>query len=230
MSWYDLLGTPLGPLFVGGSDAGLHRIDFLGERRTLDDELALLERDGGGPAERDPEAARPAAAALAAWFADAARWPDLPLAPRGTGFQLRVWERLRAIPSGETASYGGIAEEIGRPRAARAVGGAVGRNPLSIVVPCHRVLAAGGALGGYASGLDRKRWLLAHEGAALPAAQPQRPPPRAATPRRAGSSVSAAISKSGSTPKAGTSGFGRSAVRSPARRAPKTSSRGRSPT
>ena len=170
VAWYGILeASPLGPVFAGGSDAGVHRIDFLGAGRSLDGELALLERDAGEPAARDPEAARPALEALAAWFADAARWPELPLAPRGTPFQLRVWERLRAIPRGGTASYGEVAAGVGRPRAARAVGGAVGRNPLSIVVPCHRVLAAGGALGGYASGLDRKRWLLAHEGVEVPA-------------------------------------------------------------
>ena len=110
------------------------------------------------------DAARPAIEALAAWFADPANEPDLPLAPRGTPFQQRVWERLREIPSGSTTSYGEIALEIGRPGAARAVGGAVGRNPLSLIVPCHRVVAADGSIGGFASGLDRKRWLLAHEG------------------------------------------------------------------
>lgn len=164
MAWYDILDSPIGQVFAGGSDAGVHRIDFLGAGRPTGDVLAMLERDAGEPAARDPGAARPAAEALAAWFGDAARWPELPLAPRGTPFQLRVWERLRAIPLGATASYGEVAADVGRPGAARAVGGAVGRNPLSIVVPCHRVLAAGGALGGYASGLDRKRWLLTHEG------------------------------------------------------------------
>ena len=104
VAWYGILeASPLGPVFAGGSDAGVHRIDFLGAGRSLDGELALLEREAGEPAARDPEAARPALEALAAWFADAARWPELPLAPRGTPFQLRVWERLRAIPRGGTA-------------------------------------------------------------------------------------------------------------------------------
>jgi methylated-DNA-[protein]-cysteine S-methyltransferase len=82
------------------------------------------------------------------------------LAARGTVFQRRVWEALRAIPYGETASYGEVARAIGRPAASRAVGAANGRNPISIVVPCHRVVGAGGALTGYGGGLDRKAWLL----------------------------------------------------------------------
>jgi methylated-DNA-[protein]-cysteine S-methyltransferase len=89
---------------------------------------------------------------------------DLPLAPVGTTFQLRVWEQLRTIPRGQTTTYGGLARELDSPRAVRAVGGAVGRNPLSIVVPCHRVIGADGSLTGYAGGPDTKRALLALEG------------------------------------------------------------------
>jgi methylated-DNA-[protein]-cysteine S-methyltransferase len=83
----------------------------------------------------------------------------------GTPFQRRVWERLRAIPCGQTLSYGALAESIGQPAATRAVAAANGRNPISIVIPCHRVIAKDGTLWGYGGGLDRKRWLLAHEGA-----------------------------------------------------------------
>jgi methylated-DNA-[protein]-cysteine S-methyltransferase len=85
----------------------------------------------------------------------------------GTPFQEKVWSRLRKIPPGQTISYGELARSIGRPSAVRAVAGANGRNPVSIVVPCHRVIAADGTLGGYGGGLQRKRWLLAHEGALL---------------------------------------------------------------
>lgn len=88
---------------------------------------------------------------------------DLALRPRGTAFQLKVWARIAQIPYGETLSYGALADEIGSPGAARAVGAATGRNPLSIVVPCHRVVGAGGALTGYAGGLSRKVQLLALE-------------------------------------------------------------------
>ena len=170
MAWYDILDTELGSLFVGGSDAGVHRINFVTDRHTLDDEVHSLEADSGEPVAHDPDAARPAVEALAEWFADGDRDFDVPLAPRGTAFQQRVWGWLLTIPSGSTTSYGEIAFEIGQPGAARAVGGAVGRNPLSIVVPCHRVIASDGSLGGYASGLDRKRWMLAHEGVPVPGA------------------------------------------------------------
>lgn len=86
---------------------------------------------------------------------------ELPLAPRGSAFQQKVWQELRRIPYGTTCTYGELARRLGS--SARAVGGAVGRNPLCLIVPCHRVLAAGGALGGYAGGASRKRFLLAWE-------------------------------------------------------------------
>ncbi|EWS81124.1 methylated-DNA--[protein]-cysteine S-methyltransferase [Brachybacterium phenoliresistens] len=89
---------------------------------------------------------------------------DLPMAPRGTAFQHLVWEQLRAIERGSTTTYGTIARAIGRPRAAQAVGRAVGTNPISIMVPCHRVLASDGSLTGYAGGVETKRALLALEG------------------------------------------------------------------
>jgi methylated-DNA-[protein]-cysteine S-methyltransferase len=89
---------------------------------------------------------------------------DLPLRLEGTGFQQRVWQVLTEIPYGATWSYGELARRIGNPNASRAVGLANGRNPISILVPCHRVIGADGSLTGYGGGLERKRWLLAHEG------------------------------------------------------------------
>ena len=169
MAWYDLLDTQLGRLFVGGSDEGVHRINFVTTERSLDDEVHSLAVDSGESVARDPAAAAPAIEALSEWFDEGDCDFNVPLAPRGTAFQQRVWNWLLTIPSGATTSYGEIAFEIGKPGAARAVGGAVGRNPLSIVVPCHRVIASDGSLGGYASGLDRKRWMLAHEGIPVPA-------------------------------------------------------------
>ena len=104
---------------------------------------------------------------LRAYFSNTSPLPPLPpLAPSGTAFQEAVWRQLVAIPPGETTTYGEIALELHMPGASRAVGQAVGANPLPILIPCHRVLAAGGKLGGYSSGLRRKRWLLAHEGLA----------------------------------------------------------------
>jgi methylated-DNA-[protein]-cysteine S-methyltransferase len=100
---------------------------------------------------------------LDAYFGGELEAFDLPLAPTGTAFQLRVWEELQRIPFGETISYSELAERIGNPRTVRAVGLANGRNPISIIVPCHRVIGADGSLVGYGGGLDRKRWLLEHE-------------------------------------------------------------------
>lgn len=88
----------------------------------------------------------------------------MPLAPDGTPFQQRVWQALLAIPFGVTASYGDLARAIGQPTASRAVGAANGRNPLAIIIPCHRVIGSQGALTGYGGGLTAKRWLLDHEG------------------------------------------------------------------
>ena len=118
------------------------------------------------PAGAHPVLAR-AAQQLAAYFAGEQRTFDLPLAASGTNFQRRVWDQLVAIPYGETRSYGELARMIDRPAASRAVGSANARNPISIIVPCHRVIAGTGALTGYAGGMAAKEWLLAHELAAL---------------------------------------------------------------
>jgi methylated-DNA-[protein]-cysteine S-methyltransferase len=90
---------------------------------------------------------------------------DIPVRGNGTPFQERVWQALRHIPAGRTTTYGALAAQLGRPEAPRAVGAANGANPISIVVPCHRVVGHGGRLTGYGGGLDRKQWLLRHEGA-----------------------------------------------------------------
>lgn len=106
---------------------------------------------------------------LEAYFAGSDPGAVPALAPEGTEFQQRVWAVLRTIPRGQTVTYGDIArkleEQTGRKTSARAVGGAVGRNPISILIPCHRVVGAGGSLTGYAGGVERKLWLLRHEGA-----------------------------------------------------------------
>jgi methylated-DNA-[protein]-cysteine S-methyltransferase len=101
---------------------------------------------------------------LTEYFAGSRREFDLPLRLQGTGFQTRVWQELTEIPYGQTWSYGELAKRIDKPSASRAVGLANGRNPISIVVPCHRVIGADGSLTGYGGGLPRKQWLLAHEG------------------------------------------------------------------
>lgn len=103
------------------------------------------------------------------YFAHQRQTFDLPLAPQGTPFQQQVWQLLRQIPFGETTSYGTLAQRLGQSTASRAVGAANGRNPISIIVPCHRVVATSGKLTGYAGGVDRKQWLLQHEQRAVPA-------------------------------------------------------------
>ena len=102
---------------------------------------------------------------LEEYFAGARTGFDLELRPDGSPFQQRVWAQLREIPFGSTISYSELARQVGDPSAVRAVGGANARNPLPIVVPCHRVIGADGSLTGFGGGLERKRWLLAHEGA-----------------------------------------------------------------
>ena len=100
---------------------------------------------------------------LTAYFAGQLQHFDLPLAPQGTPFQQQVWRALCEIPYGHTRSYGWQAQAINNPKAVRAVGGANGRNPIGIVIPCHRVIGANGSLTGYGGGLPNKQWLLAHE-------------------------------------------------------------------
>lgn len=100
---------------------------------------------------------------LAAYFAGELKRFDLPLCPKGTAFQQKVWAGLQQIPFGGTESYAALAARIGQPTASRAVGMANGRNPLSVIIPCHRVIGADGALTGYGGGLQRKQWLLQHE-------------------------------------------------------------------
>jgi methylated-DNA-[protein]-cysteine S-methyltransferase len=150
------LASPLGELLVAADGDALTSVRF--ERH---ESLPPLPRDS----RRDDGAAALAEARrqLAAYFAGELRVFALPLAPRGSDFQRKVWAALGEIPCGATASYGALARRLGAPNHARAVGHANGRNPLSIVVPCHRVVGASGALTGYAGGVARKRWLLAHE-------------------------------------------------------------------
>jgi methylated-DNA-[protein]-cysteine S-methyltransferase len=131
------------------------------------DELTTIWLPGDDPPKADEERATPvlklARTQLDEYFAGKRRTFDVPLAPKGTGFQQIVWRALLTIGYGETWSYGQLARAIGRPAASRAVGAANGRNPLAIVVPCHRVIGANGTLTGYGGGLPAKKWLLQHE-------------------------------------------------------------------
>lgn len=151
--------APVGRLLIAGTDAGLWLIEF---ERPRHPEPRVAEWEAG-----DTALLRETRKQLAAYFAGRLRTFDLPIAARGTAFQQRVWHSLREIPYGATRSYADIARRIGKPNATRAVGAANGRNPVPIVVPCHRVLGSDGSLTGFGGGIDTKRFLLRLEGAAI---------------------------------------------------------------
>ena len=156
------IDSPIGPLMLAADDAGLRHIEFRDNRHPAN----RADWHGG-----DSEILQASEAQLAEYFAGTRTSFDLPLAPQGTAFQLQVWHELARIPFGATISYAQLAQRIGKPEAVRAVGAANGRNPLPIVLPCHRVIGADGALVGFGGGLPTNQFLLRLEGA-LP--EPQR--------------------------------------------------------
>lgn len=158
MTRFARIDTPLGPMMAVAEDAVLVALDFEDAKYARAVAPGWTE-DAAWPPLRE------CAAQLAEYFAGERGRFDLPLAPRGTPFQRRVWREIAAIPYGATLSYAELARRTGAPGSARAAGAATGRNPLAIVVPCHRVVASDGSLTGYAGGLARKKRLLALEGA-----------------------------------------------------------------
>ncbi|MDR7069280.1 methylated-DNA-[protein]-cysteine S-methyltransferase [Pseudoxanthomonas japonensis] len=156
MILYRHLDSPVGRLTVAATDAGLHAIEFPRNRHPA---------DRHGWTEGDHASIDLAARQLDEYFAAKRHAFDLPLAPRGTEFQRTVWMTLAGIGYGETISYAQLAQRVGKPTAMRAVGAANGRNPLPIVLPCHRVLGADGSLTGFGGGLPTKQFLLELEGA-----------------------------------------------------------------
>lgn len=158
---YDTIPTPIGDLLLVGDGSGLVHIGLPQSRHPM----AI-----GADWRRDEAAFGEARAQFDAYFAGTLDTFDLPLSPRGTEFQRRVWNALCDIGYGETISYAELARRVGNPRASRAVGLANGANPLSIVVPCHRVIGANGSLTGYGGGLEAKKWLLALEQRRAPSA------------------------------------------------------------
>jgi O-6-methylguanine DNA methyltransferase len=159
----ERLGSPIGAMVVVTDDDGVLRaLDFVDYEARMH---RLLARHYGPDVKLEPGRVPAAIAdALAAYFAgDLERLSALPVRTNGSAFQRAVWAALRAIPAGTTVTYGGLAASLGTPNASRAVGLANGSNPIGIVVPCHRVIGANGALTGYGGGLPRKRWLLDHE-------------------------------------------------------------------
>ncbi len=146
--------SPVGRLLVAADADGLRYLLFEAGRSEVKPLPGWRE---------DPSRLVEVIRQLRAYFAGALRTFDLPLAPEGTPFQQRVWQELLAIPYGETISYGELARRVGNPRASRAVGLANGSNPISIVIPCHRVIGSSGRLTGYGGGLRNKEWLLGLE-------------------------------------------------------------------
>lgn len=155
-SYHDF-DTPIGTLRLVGDERHLERVDLPNTAAGQPD-AAWHEKRSALPAALDA-----AKRQLVEYFDGTRRDFELPLAPHGTAFQCRVWEELRRISYGETISYGELARRIGKPTASRAVGAANGKNPLAIVVPCHRVIGADGTLTGYGGGLPVKQALLALE-------------------------------------------------------------------
>lgn len=153
-SWCVIDG-PVGPLLLVDEDGQLGTLHFDSDGQSS----SLLQEQ-----RRDTPLLRETRAQLGAYLDGRLRNFDLPLAPAGTPFQQRVWNALCDIPYGETISYAELARRVESPRGYRAVGSANGSNPIALIIPCHRVIASDGTLGGYGGGLDRKRWLLALEG------------------------------------------------------------------
>ncbi|MCB1691976.1 MAG: methylated-DNA--[protein]-cysteine S-methyltransferase [Pseudomonadales bacterium] len=148
---YRHLATPIGDLLVAGDDDGLRIIGFPQGKGRIEPEADWV---------RDDNAFDDVETQLGEYFAGKRKHFELKLAPSGTDFQLAVLDALQQIPYGETCSYSDIATRIGKPKAVRAVGAANGRNPLPIVIPCHRVIGANGSLTGFGGGIDTKRFLL----------------------------------------------------------------------
>lgn len=163
------VSTPLGRVLVVIADEHLVGLYFDGHERT-----PALE----GVPHRETDMLGQVRAQLEEYFAGTRETFEIPLEPEGTPFQREVWTALVAIPPGTTATYGEIAQQIGRRQAARAVGAANGGNPISIVIPCHRLVGASGGLTGYGWGIERKQWLIDHERSMAAARAGAEPAPR----------------------------------------------------
>jgi methylated-DNA-[protein]-cysteine S-methyltransferase len=152
--FWTVVDSPIDSLLLVGDETGLR-------------ELWMEPHRPPAGADRDDDALAPVKAQLDDYFAGRRTSFELALSPQGTAFQQKVWMALREIPFGRTTTYGQLAADLGQPTASRAVGLANGRNPLAVIVPCHRVIGADGSLTGFGGGLSRKRWLLDHERAVL---------------------------------------------------------------
>jgi len=155
-TYFSKMNSPIGELLLVGDGTLITQLLMRNQKYYDSESQQDWQRDDG--------IFRVAREQLESYFAGELRTFDLPLAPTGTAFQRKVWQALRDIPFGQTESYGALARRINSPKASRAVGLANGHNPISIIIPCHRVIGANGSLTGYGGGIERKRWLLEHEG------------------------------------------------------------------
>jgi O-6-methylguanine DNA methyltransferase len=160
---YHMASSPVGLLFIARTPRGLRHLEYM-DRRSLKRAIAAHEAEHPG-AEWVASLLelKPVVEQLESYFNGGLLEFEIPLDLAGSEFQLKVWDALRVIPYGETRTYGQIAAAVGQPRASRAVGLANNQNPIAVVVPCHRVIGADGALTGYGGGMPKKRWLLEHE-------------------------------------------------------------------
>ena len=159
MKYFDYYESPLGRMMLVANDDGLTGVYFIGQKHYLRPESGWR---------KDPvnKALRKAKKELAEYFAGKRKRFDLPLAPEGTAFQRSVWKAIAGVGFGKTITYAELARRAGYPKGARAAGAATGRNPIGIIVPCHRIMGSDGSLTGYAGGLEKKRVLLALEAGA----------------------------------------------------------------
>lgn len=163
---YTSFHSPLGPIFIALNGQNVCDLAIIPEKEKF---LERLEQKYGLHVEKDIKSLKDVVSRLKDYFSGKkVGFNDIDLAPEGTAFEMEVWKTLLKIPYGETRSYKWVAEKIGRPKSFRAVGGACGRNPIPIVIPCHRVIKETGELGGYSGGLWIKRKLLEIEGVLLP--------------------------------------------------------------
>jgi methylated-DNA-[protein]-cysteine S-methyltransferase len=160
----DRIKTPIGELgIVADEDDRLRAVEWTEHEDRMHDSFRLHYSHDGYVLKKARDPAGFSAVMRAYFDGELAAIDKLKVATGGTEFQKSVWKALRTIPCGETISYAALAERVGRPKAVRAVGHANGDNPISVVVPCHRVIGTNGSLTGYGGGIERKRWLLAHE-------------------------------------------------------------------
>ncbi|UCE67547.1 MAG: methylated-DNA--[protein]-cysteine S-methyltransferase [Candidatus Zixiibacteriota bacterium] len=160
---YTEIKSPLGGIILGERNGKICMTDFKGGSRAKNALKFLAKKHGAKLNRRETPTLKNAKKQLSLYFSGKLSKFDLPLEYAGTGFQETIWKQLMKIPFGRTVNYGAVAEKTGNPKAARAAGAAIGKNRISIIIPCHRVIGKNGSLTGFGGGLRKKEWLLKHE-------------------------------------------------------------------